>query len=233
MFAGHYAIGLAIKARHPRVPALPILLGVVFFDILAGLLAMLGVDAWARLLGPGAYLFMSTILADGSHAFVAAALWSVAWGALFLRRRAVAGVACAAAFSHFVVDWSFHAAELSRHPHAARHLALGVGSGYGLTPWLVEGGVVVAALVYAACCRRDGVGMRSPAMAWLGVLLAYALLCPLLPWMGWLDGLRSRVSPVWEGIGLAMAYAGTGGVLAWWLGRGGVSTRADDRPAGL
>lgn len=42
MYVGHFAIGLAIKARHPEIPALPILLGVGFLDILDGLFIIVG-----------------------------------------------------------------------------------------------------------------------------------------------------------------------------------------------
>ena len=44
MYVGHFAIGLALKARFPTVPALPIMLGAGFLDILDGVFIVLGWD---------------------------------------------------------------------------------------------------------------------------------------------------------------------------------------------
>ncbi len=44
MYVGHFAIGLALKARYPKIPAIPIMMGVGFLDLLDGIFIMLGLN---------------------------------------------------------------------------------------------------------------------------------------------------------------------------------------------
>jgi hypothetical protein len=44
MYVGHFAIGLAMKAKYPKIPALPLMIGVGFLDLLDGIFIMLGFD---------------------------------------------------------------------------------------------------------------------------------------------------------------------------------------------
>lgn len=217
MYAGHFAIGLAIRARHPQLPAMPVLLGVVFFDLLAAAVALVGMDAWRPPLGDGLWLFMSTTIADGLHSLVAACVWAAAWGLLFWRRRVVAVWAALAAFSHFLFDWPLHFTDLSTHPHAATHLALGAGRGFGPVQWIFEGVVVVVALGYAAWVSRGRAALHP--LAGMIVLLAYAALSPQLPWMQALAQWRSVAPPVQVALWGIAGYAGMALLLALLLKR--------------
>ena len=85
MYAGHYEVALAIKASRPTLPAWPLLFGAVFLDMLAGAMTLLRLEDGAWPLGAGANLFLSTSLTDRHHAFVAAMVWSGAWGVCFMR----------------------------------------------------------------------------------------------------------------------------------------------------
>lgn len=61
MYVGHFAIGMALKAHKPAIPAFPILLGVGFLDILDGVFVILGWDRVAALAGIASF---SHFLAD-------------------------------------------------------------------------------------------------------------------------------------------------------------------------
>jgi hypothetical protein len=56
MVVGHFAIGLAIKAKKPEVPAIPIMIGVGFLDIVCGFLLLAGLDRVTPNLSRGPYL---------------------------------------------------------------------------------------------------------------------------------------------------------------------------------
>jgi hypothetical protein len=122
MYVGHFAIGLAIKARMPEVPTLPIMLGVGFLDILDGLFIIAGFDRVTPNLLAGPYLFFDLTFIDWDHSLLMALLWSLVWGVLFSRTPKVALVAALAAFSHFIADWPMHNGDLALYPHSSEHL---------------------------------------------------------------------------------------------------------------
>lgn len=57
MCVGHLAIGLALKARYPKIPTLPQLVGVGFLDILDGLFIVLDWDRVSPNLDAGLCLY--------------------------------------------------------------------------------------------------------------------------------------------------------------------------------
>ena len=82
-YVGHFAIGLAIKAWRPQVPAAPIIIGVGLLDILYGLFVVAGIDRIAANLQSGPYLFFDLTFIDWDHSLLMAAVVSLCWGAFF------------------------------------------------------------------------------------------------------------------------------------------------------
>lgn len=93
MYVGHFAIGIALKAKYPDVPTLPLLLGVGFIDILDGIFIMLGWDQVTPNLLALPYLFFELTFIDWDHSLVAALFWCCVWAAFFIRDKRVACLA--------------------------------------------------------------------------------------------------------------------------------------------
>jgi hypothetical protein len=83
MYAGHFAIALAMHAARPTLPALPILLGVGVLDIVYGVFVATGVSHALPNSASGPYLFFDLLFIDRDHSFAMAILWSLPWAACF------------------------------------------------------------------------------------------------------------------------------------------------------
>ena len=178
MYIGHFAIGLALKARYPEVPALPIVLGAGFLDILDGLFIVVGWDRVTPNLLAGPYLFFDNTFIDWDHSLLAALFWSAIWGALFLRERRVAALAFVASLSHFVADWAVHNDDLALYPHAETHWGYGLWGKLGTASWVLVGVFAAALVAYAwATSARRGVSLFWPAIVLVVLFLS------LSPWL--------------------------------------------------
>ena len=147
MYAGHFAAGLAIKAKAPRTPTWVILTGVGLLDILFGPFVAAGIEQVTMTPGQSPGFRLDYI--DWSHSLAMAVVWSLAFGILFLKKgKPVAVVAGAAVFSHFVLDLLMHPADLALWPGSAVHLGIGL---WVLMPhgwWVVELAVIGACGAY-------------------------------------------------------------------------------------
>ena len=91
MYAGHFAAGLALRGRAPRVPVAALLVGAFLLDFLWILFGVFHLDhtAWD----------------DWSHSLVMSAVWATAFAAFFWRLGTRAFVVVwLAVFSHYVLD---------------------------------------------------------------------------------------------------------------------------------
>jgi hypothetical protein len=229
VYVGHYAIGLAIKARRPEVPALPILLGVGFIDILDGLFVMAGIDRMTPNLAAGPYLFFDLTFIDWDHSLLMAIFWSLVWGACFLKDRSVALVAALAALSHFVADWPVHNRDLAWFPYSANHMGLGLWGRLGTGAWVLEGLFAAALVSYAwRSSARRGVSLVWPAV------LLFVLFMQLSPWFSPMRFIAQLDEPAAHLVGGALVTLGfilPGLLLTWLLDRADRAASRDD--AGL
>ena len=171
MYAGHFAVGLAIKAAEPRVPMTAVMCLVFLPDLFWLSLSVGGLE----LAEPGMWF-------DGwSHSIASIIVQAALVAALWWHRGArVAAAVAAAVLSHLVLDLPMHPAPLEWYPHASS----GFGNflhGWAGNVWLfgksngwwVEATVVVCGLsVYLAGSRRAGVG-KATAVA--GAILVASL----------------------------------------------------------
>jgi hypothetical protein len=137
MYAGHFAAGLALKAKEPKAPTWGILLGVGFLDLLFGPLVLLGIEraSVTPSISPGFTLDHI----DWSHSLAMSLIWAGVFGVLFLRwGRRVAAVMAIAAFSHFVLDLPMHPPDMALWPGSAVHLGLGLWQALPNGWWFVE-----------------------------------------------------------------------------------------------
>jgi len=217
MYVGHFAIGMAIKARCPEIPALPIMLGVGFIDILDGLLVMAGINRVTPNLASGPYLFFDLTFIDWDHSLLMAVVWSLVWAALFLKDRRVAYVALLAALSHFIADWPVHNRDLAWFPYSENHMGLGLWGRLGTMAWLLEG--VFAAVLVLYAWRTSAA--RKIRLLWPAVVLA-VLFLQLSPWLSPMRFIAQLDEPATHLLGgavIAVGFVLPGLLLTWMIVR--------------
>src|SRR5882757_7997700 len=117
MYAGHFAVGLAMKAKQPAAPTWALLLGTGLLDVLFGIFIMLGIER--ATMTPHVGQGFSLDFIDWSHSLLMSLVWALLYGALFWRRgAAVAWMLAFAVFSHFLLDLPMHTPDLALWPHA-------------------------------------------------------------------------------------------------------------------
>lgn len=178
MYAGHFAAGLAIKAREPEAPMWGILVGVGLLDLLFGPFVLAGIERAAIAPDTPPGFVLEHI--DWSHSLLMSVVWSLVFGSLFLGKgRRVAAVMAVAAFSHFLLDLPMHPPDLALWPNAETHLGLGLWRRLPQGWWLVELGVILACGgYYAAKARGSDAFGRRPFAAVTVVLLLHIANAP-------------------------------------------------------
>ena len=178
MYVGHFAIGLAIKARCPKVPPLPIMMGIGLLDILNGAFILAGIDRVTPNLERGPYLFFDLTFIDWDHSLLMAVFWSLCWGAFFLKNKQVAVIAALAVLSHFIADWPLHNNDLALYPFSEGHLGLGLWEDLGNMSWMLEG--VFAALLAIYAWRINAQRGINDLWPYLLMLVLFVQLSPML-----------------------------------------------------
>jgi hypothetical protein len=154
MYVGHFAAGLAIKAREPTAPTWALLIGVGLLDLLFGPFVLAGIER--ATITPAVSPGFSLDYIDWSHSLLMSVVWSIVFAALFVRRGRRVMVALGfAVFSHFLLDLPMHPRDLALWPDAAVHVGFGL---WQLLPngwWVVELAVIV--VLWAYYWRRSAV----------------------------------------------------------------------------
>lgn len=217
MYVGHFAIGLAIKARYPKVPALPIMMGVGFLDLLDGIFILLGFNTVTPNLASGPYLFFDLTFIDWDHSLLAALFWSVIWGLLFIKHRAVAAVAALAAFSHFIADWPMHNSDLALYPYSIEHYGYGLWGKLGTLAWVIEGVFSAVLAVYAwRISARRGVSLVWPCAV---LVVLFLQLSPVASPMKFVATLQEPLTHILHGALVSLGFLIPGLLLTWLLDR--------------
>jgi hypothetical protein len=170
VYAGHFAAGLALKAKEPDAPTWGILLGVGFLDLIFGPLVLLGVERVS--VTPARSPGFSLDYIDWSHSLVMALIWAGLFGVMFFRwGRRVVAVMAVAVFSHFVLDLPMHPPDMALWPGSGTHLGFGLWQALPTGWWFVELALIGLAGWYYL--RRSGASRdfgRRP-MAVLAVVI--------------------------------------------------------------
>jgi membrane-bound metal-dependent hydrolase YbcI (DUF457 family) len=137
LYAGHFAAGLAIKAKVPRAPTWALLLGTGFLDVLFGIFVLAGIEKVTMTphIAPG----FSLDFIDWSHSFLMSLVWAALFGGIFWRHGKIVFAAIAfAVFSHFLLDVPMHPPDLALWPFSKAHVGLGLWHLPAVQWWTVE-----------------------------------------------------------------------------------------------
>jgi membrane-bound metal-dependent hydrolase YbcI (DUF457 family) len=147
VYVGHFAAGLAIKARVPAAPTWALLLGVGLADLLFAPFVLLGLERAS--ITPGISPGFSLGHIDWSHSLLMSLVWSGLYGMLFLRRGTVVAAALGlAVFSHFLLDLFMHPPDLALWPGSSTHLGLGLWQRAPVGWWYAELAVIALGFWY-------------------------------------------------------------------------------------
>lgn len=217
MYVGHLAIGLAIKSKFPKIPALPIMLGVGFLDIIDGLFIILGIDHVTPNLKAGPYLFFDLTFIDWDHSLFMAIVLSIIWALFFIKDKWVAFVACLACFSHWLADWPVHNMDLALYPYAVEHMGYGLWGKWGTYSWIFEGLFSCILILYAWFYFRK----REISIIWPAMLLV-VIFFQLSPWLSPMKlaaTLQEPLASLIHGMLVCLGFLIPGLLITWLINR--------------
>ena len=180
MYAGHFAAGLALKAKEPAAPMWGILIGVGLLDLLFGPFVLLGIERAS--VTPGRSPGFSLDHIDWSHSLFMSIVWSVAYAAFFFRWGGrVVGTMALAAFSHFLLDVPMHPPDLALWPDSDVHIGFGLWTALPQGWWFVELAVIaLAGGYYLKAARASRTSGRRPIAVVAVVVLLHIFNAPWL-----------------------------------------------------
>jgi len=222
MFIGHYAVGLAAKKLAPRTSLAWFVAAATLLDLLFPAFVILGWERAHFVRGETVFLRISLDDYPWTHSLLMALVWSALFALVCLlvtRVRRAAVVVGAAVFSHWVLDFLTHSADLPLWPGGTARVGLGLWYSTAGTI-AVEGLMFVAAVwIYGALTQaRDGVGRwalwglvaflalsyagsilssappNPTAFAWVGLVLGWLTVW----WAWWIDAHREARSERFE-----------------------------------
>ncbi|WP_163857684.1 permease [Paenibacillus elgii] len=182
MFAGHFGLAAAVKAKTPNVPLWALMLSTQLLDVVFVPLLLSGAETLEPVAGEG--YGGSLIHADYTHSLIGALLLAIlaGWGAgkLWGRRGGVA--VGSVVFSHWLLDLLVHRADMPLFPGNAGGFPL-LGFGLWQVPTLsilLESALVLlgAVLYYRsvmAAAERSHRGWAVAAGGIMGLLLTLSL----------------------------------------------------------
>lgn len=176
MYVGHLAIAVLAHALLRDVPALPLLLGTCFLDILDGLLVFPGLNRVRPNPSAGPYVYFDLVFIDWDHSLVAAIVWSLVCVPLSLAAgygRRTAWATAAVCFSHWLADWPMHNYDLALYPYSEQHFGGALWTHLGIWSWFLEG-------LFSALCLAVAAQFR-PMNKWIPITLL-VLFAQLSPW---------------------------------------------------
>lgn len=213
MYFGHFAVGIALKAKFKDVPLLPIILGAGFLDVINGTLVAIGIEKVTPNLQALPYLYFDLTFIDWDHSLLMAIIWSLIWGAFFLKDQRIAWVAALSCFLHFVADLPMHNADMALYPYAQQYLGFGLWGKWGIWSWLFEIGFSALLLGYAYQQHAK----HSENIRWQ-VLFIALLAVQMSPWtspMKQVAQLAEQYASIFHGILVAVGFIIPTLILAW------------------
>jgi len=115
MFIGHHAVAFATKAAAPRVGLGTLFLATMWIDLIWPILLLLHVEIVQIMPGDTRFTPFAFVYYPYTHSLLAAALWSIGFGAVYFavkRDRGAALIVGLVVLSHWVLDFVVHRPDL-------------------------------------------------------------------------------------------------------------------------
>ena len=165
MLAGHYALAAIVKSRQTQLPLWALMLATMLLDLVFLVLYFAGIEKMVPVAGTrGYYGDMVGAYIDWSHSLVSALIISVIAGIVTMifwgRRNGV--IIGAVVFSHWLLDFMVHRADLAILPGNANDLPR-VGLGLWQWSWIVA--VIELVMVLVAAYMYYHAAMQSAVLA--------------------------------------------------------------------
>ncbi|MFA9493101.1 hypothetical protein [Streptococcus sp. E17BB] len=180
MYLGHYALATAVKAKKPELPVMPIFLATGAIDIVNGINIMLGISRVDPNLETKPYLYFDLTQIDRDHSLLMGIVCSLVAGSLayfFYRKDNTIGLSTTlVAFSHWLLDFPFHNADLVLYPGSSLKFGWGLWRVMGEYAWHLEVIFSLFLLIYAYQTSKKEAkpsGLRSSLWVFL------CAICPL------------------------------------------------------
>jgi len=182
MFAGHFAIALALKARYRNVPLWGLLLAAQLCDVVWLVLMALNVEHYRLFFAPSGVLHLDLYDAPYSHALFWTAFYALQVFLLFVRadgQRHWAVPLSLAVLSHWLLDWLVCAPAL---PFA--NFGPEIKFGANLADTFPFAGLMLEAVIVLACWRvydrrvKESVAGKRWERGAIAILLIVVLLAP-------------------------------------------------------
>ena len=213
MYFGHFAVAMALKAKYRDVPLVPIILGAGFLDLINGTLVAIGIEKVTPNLNALPYLYFDLTFIDWDHSLLMAVIWSLLWGAFFLKDKRIAMVAALSCFLHFIVDIPMHNADLALYPYATQYLGFGLWGKWGVWSWIFEIGFTAILLAYAYQLHKKIGENITWQLVFIGILALQ-----MSPWTSPMKHVAMLAEPyasVLHGILVALGFIVPTIILAW------------------
>ena len=156
MFIGHFAVGFAAKRAAPRTSLTMLLMAAVFLDVLWPLFLWLGLEQVRIDPGNTAFTPLDFVSYPYSHSLVMALVWAALLAALYRARTHYATGAWwvgIAVFSHWMLDWVSHRADMPLFPWGGPKVGLGLWNSVIATAVTEVAMFVVGLALYLSATR--------------------------------------------------------------------------------
>jgi hypothetical protein len=176
MLAGHIGVALAVGSTHRRVNVGVLIAAALLLDFILWLLVLLGIES-VEIPADFETTRQVEFVFPYSHGLLAAAVWSVAAGAIGFwacsrlqqQRWHIGGLIAATVFSHWLLDALVHKPELPLVGSGSHQLGLGLWDAMPIAVGVEAAIVVVGVYLFVAGSRLPR--GRSVALAVLGLAM--------------------------------------------------------------
>lgn len=179
MFAGHFGLAAAVKAKSPTVPLWALMVATQFLDIIFIPFFILGIEYIEPIDGGG--YGANIIRADYTHSLVGTIVISFLIGLIASKFWGKQGgtIIGSVVFSHWIIDLIVHRADMAILPGNAGNLPL---LGLGLWKWpiasmLVEAAIIIVGIImYYRSVTKGSAASKKGLSITTGVVMGILLL---------------------------------------------------------
>ena len=151
MFIGHYALALACKKAN-KLPSLAVLfIAVQFLDLIWPIFVLLGIESFQIDVGNTKLTPLNFTFYPYSHSLLMAIIWGVLFGIIYFfitKNKKASLLLFALVFSHWILDFITHGADLPISPFSETKVGLGLWNNPVVESIIEVGLFIIGAILY-------------------------------------------------------------------------------------